>query len=406
MSWGQNYVILRNGERIRYSLFEKEDRPGYYVRFKGKDGRYAKPSTGCSRKVDAINEAHRIILEHYESVIPKMEWVTWDEAKAKLEESMLADNKRPKTIQGYIETLNRLIEMFPRTQGPGDMSEFLASEFKVKYANGTFSRKRKKREGDLAEEYARKTKSLDSRLRTLKAVFSWFVDMRLLEKNPFDNVEQPEMDCHEVKYVKPDDLLDFLAWLEEWYKGWRMPYLFFMVKIVTGCRLDDICNLRSEQMQEGRVIFGADITKNRSERYAILPADLYAEVDAYKGEKYLWERYPAELKAAIAKKGAPTHRLNLEFSPRRLYLWIVALMQDYQKDTGRDLSSHDFRRAAFTRAAEADIHPKRAAVAFDVTAETMLRYYTATEKKRTADEVLSELQAQMMPKKPSNGEAS
>jgi hypothetical protein len=48
------------------------------------------------------------------------------------------------------------------------------------------------------------------------------------------------------------------------------------------------------------------------------------------------------------------------------------------------------RRAAFTRAAEADIHPKHAAVAFDVTAETMLKYYTATEKKRTADKVLGE----------------
>ena len=82
-----------------------------------------------------------------------------------------------------------------------------------------------------------------------------------------------------------------------------MPYLFFMVKVVTGCRLDDICNLRSKQMQDGRVIFGADITKNRSERYAILPTDLYAELDAYKGESYLWERYPAELKEAIAKKG-------------------------------------------------------------------------------------------------------
>lgn len=101
----------------------------------------------------------------------------------------------------------------------------------------------------------------------------------------------------------------------------------------------------------------------------------------------------------IAKKGAPTHRLNLEFSPGRLYLWIVALMQDYQKATGSDLSSPDFRRAAFTRAAEAEIHPNRAAVAFDVTAETMLRHYTATEKKRTADEVLSELQADLLPKK-------
>ncbi len=69
------------------------------------------------------------------------------------------------------------------------------------------------------------------------------------------------------------------------------------------------------------------------------------------------------------------------------------------------MSSHDFRRGAFTRAAEADIHPKRAAVAFDVTAETMRRYYTATEKKRTADEVWSELHGQLMPKMPSNGDA-
>ena len=72
-------------------------------------------------------------------------------------------------------------------------------------------------------------------------------------------------------------------------------------------------------------------------------------------------------------------------------------MQDYQKKTGKDLSSHDFRKAAFTRAAEDDVHPKRAAVAFDVTAETMLRYYTATEKKKTADEVLGSLAEKLMP---------
>jgi hypothetical protein len=84
----------------------------------------------------------------------------------------------------------------------------------------------------------------------------------------------------------------------------------------------------------------------------------------------------------------------------------VRIQQYYQKETGRDLSSHDFRNAAFTRAAEEDTHPKRASVAFDVTPETMLRHYTATEKKRTADEVLSELRDELMPKTPSNGEAS
>jgi hypothetical protein len=52
----------------------------------------------------------------------------------------------------------------------------------------------------------------------------------------------------------------------------------------------------------------------------------------------------------------------------------------------RDLRSHDFRRAAFTRAA------------FDVTLETMLRYSTATEKKKTSDDVLTEQADKLLPR--------
>ena len=128
-----------------------------------------------------------------------------------------------------------------------------------------------------------------------------------------------------------------------------------------------------------------------------MPAEVYDELDAYKGKTFLWEQYPAELRAHT--KSAARHQVLGQFSTKRLYAWIVALLRDYQNQTGKNLTSHDFRRAAFTRAAEADIHPKRAAVAFDVTAQTMLKYYTATEKKRTADEVLSGLQAQLMPVK-------
>jgi hypothetical protein len=36
-------------------------------------------------------------------------------------------------------------------------------------------------------------------------------------------------------------------------------------------------------------------------------------------------------------------------------------------------------------------------VAFDVTTETLLQYYTATEKQRTADRVLTQLQSKLMP---------
>jgi integrase len=189
----------------------------------------------------------------------------------------------------------------------------------------------------------------------------------------------------------------FFAWLAERFAAWDMPKWFFTVKAVTACRLQDICHLRSERLQDGRLVFTADITKNRSERHALLPKDLYAALDAYKGPAYLWERYPSELIAANRAKGYPTHRQNREFSPQRLYQWVVQTMQAYQNQTGHHLTSHDFRRAAFTRAAERDMHPKRAAVAFDVTAETMLRYYTATEKKKTADAVLADLAGDLVP---------
>jgi site-specific recombinase XerD len=337
---------------------------------------------------------HRLILEEYGQIAPSSERVNWESAKEKLKAAMEADGKRPRTVGGYIETLDKLIAMFPLAKGPADITDRMAADFKTKYAAGRFTRKKKTEE---TQTQARKTKSLDSRIRTLKALFGWFKELHLVDANPFENVALPEMDRHEVKYVKQADLGAFFRWLKERFPGWRMPVMFFSVKALTACRLMDICELRSPQLRDGRLVFAADIAKSRSERHAILPPELYAELDAYKGATYLWERYPAELKAANARKGVPTHRQSEEFTPNRLYMWVVQLMGKYQDATGQDLSSHDFRKAAFTRAAEEDLHPKRAAVAFDVTAETMMKYYTATEKKATADAVLGELASKLLP---------
>jgi integrase len=398
MGWQRNYVTLKTGQRVRYALYQRPGKDVYYLRFKSMHGGRPERSTGCARKVDAIEAAHRIILEEFGQVAPTSEKVTWEVARAKLKETMEADGKRTRTIKAYLETLTRLQEMFPLAKGPADVTDRMAGDFKTRYANGHTIRKKNLKEGEQAKTHKRCPETLDSRLRMLKAVFMWFVRLQLLDANPFEKIELPELDRHEVKYVRQGDIGHFFDWLTERYPGWRMPHLFFSVKATTGCRLDDVCSLRSDQLQDGRLVFEADQTKNRSERYAILPATVYAELEAYKGKTYLWENYPAELIAANKEKGYPTHRQKHEFTPHRLYLWVLQLMGYYQKATGRDLSSHDFRRAAFTRAAERDVHPKRAAVAFDVTPETMLRYYTATEKKKTADEVLSGLAEDLLPR--------
>ena len=273
------------------------------------------------------------------------------------------------------------------------MSDTEAGQFKSKNAVG--------KNGDKKHS----PKTLDSRLRTLKAAFGWFKRLKIIDKNAFEEVALPKMDRHEVKYVKPADLNYFDGWLADRWTDWDMPRLFFQVKAMTGCRLGDLCAIRSEQLQDGRIVFPADVTKNRSERYAVLPADVFAQLDAYKGPTFLWERYPAELIEENKANGWPVHRQNAEFSPTRLFHWIEGIMQAYQEDTGRDLSSHDFRKAAFTRAAEHGIHPKLAADAFDVTPETMLRHYTGTEKKRNADDVLGSLAEKLRLNGNSNGRA-
>jgi integrase len=399
MAWQRNYVTLNTGERIRYSLIQRPESSVYNVRFKAADQRWRERSTGVVKKVEATDAAHRVILEEYGQVAPTSETINWVAAKTRLAEAMKADGKRPRTIKGYYETLAKLITLFPRAAGPADITDRMAADFKTRYANGRFTRKRKLREGEQAPNFGRKTKSLDSRIRSLKAIFGWFRTLRLVNANPFENITAPELDRHEVKYVKPADVTDFFRWLADRFPDWQMPRLFFSVKALTACRLDDLCNLRSAQLQDGRLVFAADQTKNRSERYAILTTELYAALSAYRGETYLWERYPVELIEVNKAMGFPTHRQNPHFSPERLYRWVVQIMQAYQHQTGKDLSSHDFRRAAFTRAAEKDVHPKRAAVAFDVTAETMLRYYTATEKKKTADDVLADLAGDLLPER-------
>ena len=103
----------------------------------------------------------------------------------------------------------------------------------------------------------------------------------MVDQNPFEGVEAPRLGRHETKHVSEEDVAGLFDWLDQRYPEWPMPRMFFSVKALTGCRLDEICNLRSNQLQDERLVFTADTTKNRSERYAILPPDLYSQIEAY-----------------------------------------------------------------------------------------------------------------------------
>lgn len=392
MEWQRNYVLLKTDERVRFTLHKRDGSKVYLVRFKATDGRRLEKSTGVAKKPDAYDEAKRIILDEYEQLVAAGETVTWVLATEKLKAKLIAQHNRPITIRGYVETLGHLRVMFPTCGGPSDITERHAEEFKVKYGQGLYTRKRKLKKDEVAPLYGRKAKSLDTRIRTLKAVFEHMLSMHppIVKDNPFSNVSAPKLD-KEVKLIQKTDVSDVFDWLNKRYPEWSMPLLFFRVKALTGCRLDDLCSLPSSAVADGGITFPGNTAKHRKGHYAKLPDDVFKELKLYKGMRWVWEKYPPELKTANEKLGVPYHRLNMEFSTRRLYLWVIQLMQIYQKQTGKDFSSHDFRKAAFTRAAEKDVHIKKAATGFDVTPETMLRYYTAIDQRKAAEELTEAL---------------
>lgn len=86
--------------------------------FKNRQDKRVERSTGETKKRAAQDEGERIIADAYGQRAERTKGIEWQSAKEKLEKALKADQKRPKTINGYLETLNKLIAIFPDSTGP------------------------------------------------------------------------------------------------------------------------------------------------------------------------------------------------------------------------------------------------------------------------------------------------
>jgi len=199
------------------------------------------------------------------------------------------------------------------------------------------------------------------------------------------------------------DLVELFNWLDGYCPHWQFPKLFLTVKAYTASRLADRCGLRADQVQEvveqfGGVRFDADQVKGRKERTVPLPLDMAEALTGFAGKKYLWERYVGQLRDVLKKKGVPTHRLNPEFSPTRLYQWVENLFKEYNatKPKSGPLTSHQFRKRAFTLAHKGGIRPHDAAIAFGCNVDTLMRHYVALDEQEVTDDVFKRIGANIL----------
>lgn len=413
MSQEKKSVQLSDGRFVKYRVTARPSEPFYFVYFRGVDGKRLEKSTGQSSRKRADDRAIQIIQEEF-APRPVGSNVTWDEAVVALTKAMLANNNRPSTIDDYLDSIRVFRAVFPSTKGPAEVTPRMAKAFKAEYQSQQYYRGKRKAKPEepangkpASKGHSRKPQTLNSRLRKLRVIWSrWFIkELEYFADNPWKDVTPPKLEKLTPRYLTPDEIQAFFAWLSERWQGWRLPTLFFTVKSFLGNRILELCSLTSDQLQEGRIVFPADETKGRKERKAILPPEVFAEIQAISGPTYVWEAFPCELRERLKALERPWRKVQPQFSPKRLKWWLQDEIDDYCKahPEVKRFSAHAFRKRAMTEAWRLGIPLEKAAIAFGCNPNTMRKHYIALDETATADEVLTAIAEVLRPGEQING---
>lgn len=375
---------VAHGNLVGFSLKLFGNNPTYCVFFRTPDGRRVRRDTNHTR-IGLATEAARLIIEkEYAPADATPDKVTWDDAIERLTACLSSSGNRDDTLGYYLKCIRMVRAMYGVTSGPADISPGMAEAWKRHLAT-TPGRGKKPR----SPYY------INGLLGGLSALWQkWFVDaMNVCQGNPWQDVDPLKADKLQVEYATDEQIESLYEWIMARFGGWAFPKLFFSAKAFTGCRLMDLCALKSAQVRKGRLTFPAGLSKGRKARVVPLPADLAASLDAFKGETWLWEYYLPGLKEAIAAKGWPTHRLNMAFDPKRLYYWVETLFTDYRKafpDRPR-LTSHMFRKRAFTMAWEKGVDARHASIAYGCNVDTLMKHYVKMDEQQVTDDVFARM---------------
>ena len=390
--------IMADGRRIPFSIKNRSREPFYLVCFRSPHGQRLERSTKEASLKRAVDAAQSIIQQEYEPKV-RSAFVAWDEALSSLRKRMQENNNRPRTVADYLDTLQALRKVFPASLGPGDITPALAKQFKSTYQSRSYSRGkarqpkvwkgrgRKPKPPTEPTAFSRKARTVASRLNKLRVIWSkWFIEeLGCCTQNPWEDVTLPKLDKLAPRYLTAEEVKAFFDWLTDRWQGWRLPVLFFTIKGFLGNRISELCGLRTEQLQSGRVVFVADATKGRKERKALLPRDVFAELWEQAGPVWVWGRFPGELQERLIALDKPAWKLNPEFSPARLKWWLQDELADDNAahPERRRIKAHDFRRKAMTEAWRLGIPLEKAAIAFGCNPNTMRRITSPLTKPRS-----------------------
>lgn len=374
------HFILSDHTRVGYSLKLRGDI--YRVQFPDPDheGKYREVSTGCRTEADSHVEAAKIVLKAYKPHLPPdPRKAGWEEVETDLARST---DLRPRSLEVYTSTIS-ILRRTVESRGPADVTVEAAKRFRRLYASTGFKRSAKKE----AKVYPRSAKTVENALRRLSGLWGHLKHLGYVKDNPWEEIPRPSVPKRVPVIPTEDDVASFFTWLDEKFPGWELPRLFVEVKALSGCRLNDLCQVLSSQLdvKAKTLTIRAEQDKTHRERVIPLPDDLVKRLAAIKGPTYLWERYNHDAKTY--RKGTKSKD---EFTPDYFYNAMKSLFRDYGK-TGGKLRSHGLRKRAITLTTLATQSVDATAQAIGIDAQTARKYYLDAQKAFSGSELLKQM---------------
>ncbi|MBY0589670.1 tyrosine-type recombinase/integrase [bacterium] len=335
-------------------------------------------STKEVNKRRATDSAASIIRRLFAPIAAPKAQTLWPEAVEMARQQMVVDNLRPSTIDQYMTVLDTLRKIFPETAGPADITDAMASDFKLQRAHVS-------------------KRTLKGNIDNLDIVYNkWFLNAcRIVDHNPFARLPRPKLDKPKPRVLTPEEYQRFLDWLGARWSGWDLPVLFIEVKAAAGCRITELAALKSADLIDGRMWLRADRTKNRRDRAVKLPAELFNRLLIIRGSEFAFETFPIRLREFLAeRRRARCSRLVSEkYEPSLLKKWMEREAKRFlaeNPDIPR-FKLHNLRSTAMTKARMAGVPCDEAAIAFACNPETMRKHYLVVDELAITDRVMDVL---------------
>ena len=122
------------------------------------------------------------------------------------------------------------------------------------------------------------------------SIYNWSIENEIIDKNPCKAIKKLKVDNARLRYLEIDEIIR----LKDTLKNDRSLYYFVVMALVTGGRLQTICNIKPSDLKENGRIKLFDF-KNNSEYYGFINMELKNELIQFirdinkKDDEYLFK---------------------------------------------------------------------------------------------------------------------